>query len=198
MTGPRLYIDIDDVLAETTRALADTARTRFGKNIPFQKMTTFDLRISLQLQEDEYESFMLEVHKPEFLRALAPTVDAPDVLDAWKKSGARIELVTGRPPSSQQATIDWLEDHSIAYDSLEFIDKYRRYSGEPTKQLSDLSGRNYRFAIEDSASVAIYLAENTSSRVLLYDRPWNQSGPLEDGPIKRVHSWREILEKVQL
>ena len=198
MTEPRLYIDIDDVLAETTRALAKAARTRFGKDILFENMTTFDLRISLQLQEDEYESFMLEVHKPEFLKALAPTADAPDVLDAWKKSGARIELVTGRPPSSQQATIDWLEDQSMAYDSLEFIDKYRRYPGESTTQLSDLAGRNYRFAIEDSPSVATYLAENTSSRVLLYDRPWNQSGPSEDEPIKRVHNWREILEEIHL
>ena len=198
MSGPRLYIDIDDVLAETTRALAKNARTRFGKDISFENMTTFDLRISLQLQEDEYESFMLEVHTPEFLSALAPTADAPDVLDTWKQSGARIELVTGRPASSRQATIDWLEDHSIAYDSLEFIDKYRRYSEEPSAQLSDLAGRNYRFAIEDSASVAAYLAENTSSQVLLYDRPWNQSGALEPGPIQRVHSWREVLEKIRL
>ena len=198
MTGQRLYIDIDDVLAETTRSLARHARSHFGKDVSFEKMTTFDLRISLQLQEDEYESFMAEVHRPEFLRALPPAADAPEVLANWRSSGARIELVTGRPSSSQQSTIDWLEDHSMTYDSLEFIDKYGRYSENKTARLSELADRNYSFAIEDSASVATYLAENTSSRVLLYNRPWNQNEPLENQPIKRVHSWREIREEIRL
>ncbi len=198
MTGQRLYIDIDDVLAETTRSLARHARSHFGKDVSFEKMTTFDLRISLQLHEDEYPSFMDEVHRPDFLRALPPTADAPQVLAIWKASGARIDLITGRPSKSRQATIDWLEDHSIIYDSLEFIDKYGRYSEEPTARLSDLTDRHYKFAIEDSASVATYLAKNTRSRVLLYDRPWNQNTPLENGPIKRVRTWRDIREEIQL
>ncbi|MEE3327774.1 MAG: bifunctional metallophosphatase/5'-nucleotidase [Myxococcota bacterium] len=194
----KLYIDIDDVLAETTRTLAQTAHARFGKKIDFEEMLSFDLRSSLQLDQDEYETFMLEVHEPAFLRKLEPVENAMEILSRWDNAGARIELVTGRPPSSRQATLDWLADHSIPYHSLEFVDKYGRHKDDAVLQLADLDGRNYSVAIEDSLAVATHLAENTQSHVLLFDRPWNRDTNHDERSITRVFHWREISEHLPL
>ena len=40
MSGLRLYIDIDDVLAETTRALAWAAQDLLGKKVLFDDIVT--------------------------------------------------------------------------------------------------------------------------------------------------------------
>lgn len=191
----KLYIDIDDVLAETTRTLAETARIRFGKQVRFEDMLSFDLRRSLNLREEEYEIFMAEVHEPAFLKKLEPVENAREILVRWKASGAQIELVTGRPPRTRQATEEWLEDHSLPYHSLEFMDKYGRYEEVTATRLPDLIGRNYDLAIEDSPRVATYLAQNTHSLVLLFDRPWNRDTNLDDGSITRVLDWQEIGRK---
>jgi uncharacterized HAD superfamily protein len=192
MSGMKIYIDIDDVLAETTRTLAQAARDFFGKKVRFEDMSSFDLRVSLQLNADEYDSFMLAVHEPPFLKSLEPIENAIPTLREWDGSGVRIELITGRPPSSRQATVEWLEIHDIPYQSLEFVDKYGRQHDETMPKLSDLAGRHYDLAIEDSATVAAYLSENTRSRVLLFDRPWNRDMNLSGTSISRVSDWLEI------
>ena len=85
----KLYIDIDDVIVETTRTLAETARAHYGKNIDFEDMTSFDLQRSLELGPDEFEKFMSEVHEPTYLRELEPVENAKEALVRWHDSGAR-------------------------------------------------------------------------------------------------------------
>ena len=191
----KLYIDIDDVIVETTRTLAETARAHYGKNIDFENMTSFDLQRSLKLGPDEFEEFMSEVHEPAYLRELEPVENAKETLIRWHDSGARLELVTGRPPHTRESTTGWLEDHSIPYDRLEFVDKYGRHKKEGLPRLEDLAGRSYDLAIEDSSRVATYLAENTASRVLLFDRPWNRDTKTDHGSMTRVFGWKEIWQE---
>jgi uncharacterized HAD superfamily protein len=213
MGHPRIYVDIDDVLAETTRALASLARDEFGKKVRFEDMRVFDLSISLGLGEDEFARFMAAAHAPEFLANLEPVDGAQISLEAWSAAGAKISLITGRPPETLAATRDWLESRAIPHDRLEFIDKYGRYPGRSTTSLGDLRRRKYQLAIEDSSEMAEYLVGQCGWHVLLFDRPWNQSKPGHDSAeraehptgspslealgepgtkVQRVRDWREI------
>ena len=194
MSGLRLYIDIDDVLAETTRALAWAAQDLLGKKVLFDEMSSFDLRISLQLDAEEYESFMLAVHEPEFLMKLEPVENAIQTLEKRHAAGDRLELVTGRPPESRKPTEEWLAAHSVPHHSVEFMDKYDRYRDLDLPRLPDLAARHYDLAIEDSYKVAAYLAEQTGSQTLLFDRPWNRGMDLGGKSISRVFNWLEIAE----
>lgn len=194
----QLYVDIDDVLTETTRAANRVARERFGKKVLFEDMTVFDLRVSLGLADEEYGPFMETVHAPEFLTNLSPVRHAVTTLADWWAQGARIELVTGRPPASRATTLGWLADHSIFYHSLEFIDKYDRYPDQEALPLEALKGRSYDFAIEDSVSTAEYISRNTPGRVLLLDQPWNRNLEPGSAAIERVHDWQEIAARVWL
>jgi uncharacterized HAD superfamily protein len=193
---PHLYVDIDDVLAETTRALAELARSHFGKTVDFEAMHSFDLGVSLGLDHAELSLFMEAAHQPDFLRALAPIEGAQSALDAWHEAGAEIHVVTGRPPDSRPCTEAWLSAHGIRHHRLELVDKYGRYPGSRSVRKEHLIGRRYHFVIEDSADMARFLAEGTGAQVLLFDRPWNRgAGPLGAG-ITRVHSWTEIRRHV--
>lgn len=192
----QFYLDIDDVLAETTRAAHRVARERFGTKVLFEDMTVFDLRVSLELSAEQHRVFMQMVHEPQFLAKLSPLPGAVATLAEWCAGGAQIDLVTGRSPASRASTVSWLADHSISYHSLEFIDKYNRYADQDVLPLEALKGRHYDFAIEDSPSTAEYISRNTPSRVLLLDRPWNRAFEPGNTAVERVHDWQEILARV--
>ncbi len=68
----------------------------------------------------------------------------------------------------------------MPHSELFFVDKYSRFDDsawdghERVLQMSELHGDTYDLIIEDSLKTAAYLAETTTARVLLFDRPWNR------------------------
>ncbi|HIF98160.1 MAG TPA: bifunctional metallophosphatase/5'-nucleotidase [Myxococcales bacterium] len=192
MVQLNFYVDIDDVLSETTRALALLAQTRFGKAVTFENMRVFDLSVSLGLNAEELPAFMAAAHAPDFLLGLEPMPGAAEALTDWQSDGARISVVTGRPPESREATLRWLEERGIPFDDLEFVDKYRRFNDPSALTPGDLLTRDYDAVIEDADSMADYLVLHTDARVLLYDRPWNQDSIAEAHGAQRVRGWAEI------
>ncbi len=190
------YVDVDDVLAETTRALARLANARFGKAAVFEKMTVFDLSISLDLDADELPVFMTAAHEPNFLLGLEPIQGARDTLEAWSNRGIKISVVTGRPPECWEPTQQWLEMQGFPFDELEFVDKYARFNDPRAITPKDLVGRGYHAVIEDADSMADYLALHTEAQVLLFDRPWNRKSAAETNGAQRVHDWAEIRRSI--
>ena len=190
------YVDVDDVLAETTRALARLANARFGKTATFENMTVFDLSISLGLDADELPVFMAAAHEPDFLLGLEPIRGARETLEAWSNRGAKISVVTGRPPECWEPTQRWLELHGIPFDELEFVDKYARFNDPRATTPNDLLDRGYHAVIEDADTMADFLALHTNAQVLLFDRPWNRTSAAEGNGAQRVHDWAEIRRSV--
>lgn len=198
MNGPVFYIDIDDVLAETTRALAQLAREEFGKSVEFEAIFAFDLRRSLDLSETEYVRFMKAAHEEDFLMGIAPAENAAVTLNAWQRSGARLDLITGRPPKTQAVTAAWLRRQAIPHAKLELIDKYDRYPRSELLDRNALIQRAYDWVIEDSSDLAVFMAQETNAQILLFDRPWNRGLKTSSSAIQRVHSWEEIADCVGL
>jgi len=192
MTNPHIYLDVDDVLAETTRALAELARLRFGKRVAFDDMAHFDLRISLGLDAGEHGRFMQAAHEETFLTDLAPMSGAVETVSGWHRAGARISVVTGRPPTSRGATERWLARMDLPYHRLDHVDKYGRYATSAATRKEDLAHRDYAIVIEDSADMATFFVARTEAVVLLVDRPWNRASPVADPRIRRVYDWSDI------
>ena len=192
MTGKHLYLDIDDVLAETTRAMARLARDRFDKDVAFEEMAVFDLSVSLGLDEEEYPRFMDAVHAHDFLLELRAKEGAAQTVSRWHGAGAEISVVTGRPPETRPATTRWLARAGFSYHRLEFVDKYGRYGDRATLRPRDLVSVGYRLVVEDSAEMARFFVAETDAEVLLVDCPWNRSVDAEHPRIRRVHDWETI------
>ena len=196
MDAPRFYVDLDDVLADTTHALVELARTRFDRDVDFESMEVFDLSVSLGLDENDFPAFMNAAHEPGFLLGLGPIPGARDTLDHWRSGGIKIDVITGRPPASRAATLAWLGAQRIPFDTLEFVDKYARHGDPSATTPGDLCDRGLAVVVEDADETADFLALHTDALVLLYDRPWNRNSMAEAHGALRVRSWNDVRKIV--
>lgn len=204
-SAPRIYVDVDDVLSETTRALVCLAEQLFGRRIHFEDVLSFDLGRSFGLTPQEHGRLMEAAHRPELLESLDPVPGAAAALEGFAARGCRVAVVTGRPAWSNPSSLRWLERHRIRYSSFDSLDKYTRHGPDEASghslTLARLLELDLALAIEDSLEMAVLLAERSSARVALFDRPWNRDvreiPPATLARIARVRDWPELLAHVQ-
>lgn len=200
----RIYVDLDDVIAETTPRIVELLNHRFDRRLRFTDLHCFDLGQAFSLSEAERALALDAVHEPDFLRSLAPRPGALPLLERWRAAGFEIEIITGRPPRTFDVSAEWLRAHAVPHQSFACVDKYGRYPDEVgTLELDGLLAREFAVAIEDSPDMALQLAEGRGAaraRVLLMDRPWNRRMPGVASPardrIERVSDWREIATRI--
>jgi len=204
MNGAKqIYVDLDDVLAETGRVFLKVLESEFGKRVEWDQVHDYDLGISLGMDESRLTEFMHAVHRPEVLASVEPIPGSRAALASWVEQGYEIEVVTGRPKSTEAVSRKWLKNKRMPHHSLLHVDKYAweeellgTSAGVP---LARLAGNGYRLAVEDSAEVAIHLTEIVDAPVVVLDRPWNRrrldEHPNLDGRIVRCESWQEIFDR---
>ncbi len=201
MSAP-VYVDIDDVLCETARALSALSEREFGKRTAFEDIHAFDLTVSFGLDAVQTERLFEMFHDADILMDIAPVAGAADGVRAWHEAGNSIHIVTGRPPSTHAASEAWLARHDVPYERLTFVDKYNRnhahVPGVDILTLDELRECEFCMAIDDSPDAIRFLVEQTSVPIVIFDRPWNASlGTLgDDARILRCESWQHVLEEV--
>ncbi|HEY1234659.1 MAG TPA: hypothetical protein VGH22_14875, partial [Candidatus Binatia bacterium] len=131
-----IYVDLDDVLCEAARHFLLVVEREFGKRIDYHQLTTFDVGHACRLSPEEREELYRIVHRPEELLQMAPIPQALEALRTWEEAGFEIGIVTGRPPESYDASLEWLGKHKISYRSLIVVDKYARFATENTIAIS--------------------------------------------------------------
>ncbi len=197
-----VYVDFDDVLCETARALAALSKREFGKSIAFEDIFTFDLNVAFDLNEKESERLFESFHDADILMDIEPVPGAIEGIQSWHAAGATIHIVTGRPPSTHAASQAWLALHDVPYERLTFVDKYNRghthIAGVDILTRDELRECSFCMAIDDSPTAIHFLAEHTAIPIIIFDRPWNVSlGTLGDASrILRCETWSSVLEQV--
>jgi uncharacterized HAD superfamily protein len=189
----RIYVDLDDVISRTTDTYSAIIEQEFGRQIRFEDLTCFDLKVSFQLTDREYRYFFDRIHQPDMLMGFDPVPGAGKMLARWIDAGHRVDIVTGRPPSARDVSLAWLDRQKIAYTEFIMVDKYNRTGDDHPGVISRtrLMACQYDLAVEDSLDTALFLAAHMDVPVLLYDRPWN-AGPADHPDIVRVASWKDI------
>ncbi|MCA1784640.1 MAG: bifunctional metallophosphatase/5'-nucleotidase [Desulfotignum sp.] len=189
----RIYVDLDDVISRTTDTYSAVIEQEFGRQVRFEDLTCFDLKVSFKLTDSEYHHFFDRIHQPDILMNFDPVFGAKEMLARWIDAGHRVDIVTGRPPSAREVSLAWLDRQRIAFTDFVMVDKYNRSGDDQSGVISrtQLMACQYDLAVEDSLDTARFLAEHMKAQVLLYDRPWNAL-PAEHPGIIRVASWQEI------
>jgi uncharacterized HAD superfamily protein len=189
----QIYVDLDDVVSRTTDTYSAIIEQEFGRQVRFEDLTCFDLKVSFKLTNREYRYFFDRIHQPDVLMGFEPVSGAREELARWVDAGHRVDIVTGRPPSARKASLAWLDRQKIAYTDFIMVDKYNRSGGDHPGVISktQLMDCQYDLAVEDSLDTALFLAEHMDVPVLLYDRPWN-ARPAPHPKIIRVASWQDI------
>lgn len=194
-TQKTIYVDMDDVLCETAQSFVTLIGREFGKHVSYEQITDFDVERACDLNPEERARLFELVHQPKELLNMAPVEGAVDVLKQWVQAGFEVAIVTGRPPTTSQASLEWLVRQEIPYHSFTVVDKYGRFETENTGgiRLAELAKRRFAWAVEDSPKMARYLAGEMKIPVALLDRPWNR-GDCEHPNISRFGDWRMIGE----
>lgn len=192
-----IYVDVDDVLADATASLIVLARDLFGREVDYESCHSFDLGESFGLTPAQRDALLDAAHEDVAVESMRPVEGAAEILLAWQETGHEVHIVTGRPPSTLPATRRWLASMQMPHSSIASVDKYGRQAHlEEAVPLRALAERRFEVAIEDSLSMAGFLAEETGARVLLLDRPWNRDlSRIPAGTrrkVQRVVSWAEI------
>lgn len=205
----RVYLDFDDVISETFRALAVFAKTEFGREPVPGKQIHFDLRESLGIPEEEYRTFMERFHA-EALEDIPEIPGASAAMRSWLRDGvAEPVVVTGRPLSAHGVSVAWLGARGLPGVQVLHVDKYHRFSaGEKgVVRFSDLPGMGFALAVDDAPAALDALAQADFCRVAAFDRPWNRAwppsrwagpvSPPRHGPPLRFTSWTELDAEVR-
>lgn len=193
MTFQTVYVDMDDVLCETAQHFLTILAREFGKQFSFEQLTDFDVGQACALTLQEREGLYRIVHHAEELLSIAPIEGAVDVLGHWAEAGYEIAIVTGRPPDTYGPSIEWLKRYRVPYDSFLMVDKYGRFAADGTRciSLEALTKHRFSWAVEDSPTMAMYLASEMKIPVALFDRPWNRHC-LEHEVVDRYSHWNDI------
>jgi len=194
-----VYIDFDDVLCESARTLAELAGVRYGKTVLFEEIHSFDLGRSFGLDPHEQEDMIGLFHDEEVLASIPPISSAVAGMQAWAAAGCRLEIVTGRPPSTQAVSRAWLEQYHVPFDGITFVDKYQRGHGpvEGVRQctLADVAAGHYALVVDDSPDMILYLSQASRLPLVLFDRPWNRHIDVAGlrGGVARHADWTVLL-----
>jgi len=204
VSGRRIYVDIDDVLARTIENLIDLLEETHARRIEIEDVRHFNLERSFGLTEAEHRALMERAHSDVVIESIAPMPGAPEVLSGWEDAGHRITLITGRPPTTNAASRRWLDRHEIPHASLHHLDKWNRpswnHSGLPALRFDEIPALELDFAVEDSLDTAVRLVEEFGIPVALMDRPWNRDldgvSPEAREGLVRCADWQAVEEVV--
>ena len=194
------YIDFDDCLCETGRALAQLAGEMFGTHVPYEEMRCFNLQEAFDLTAEAYGKLLLRGHEPEVLLSYEETPGASAVIREWIRSGQNVSIITGRPSSSYEPSRAWLDTHGLQEARLYCLDKYGREKGAKNCDFrlepDDFYRMKFDFAIEDSPLAFRFFQPLPRLQVLVFDRPWNREVPLPNQNYRRCRDWESIRKTV--
>ena len=197
----RVYVDFDDVLCETAQGLAVLALEMFGRQVPFEKIHAFDLRVAFDLHLEQYLALMERAHEPDFLRALPVMPGCVACLQQWQGEGHEVVVVTGRPSFTHRVSRDWLERHGLLSLPVLYVDKYNRrhpvpVDAPPFLSLPELLQQHFDVVIDDSPVVLDVLQARAAGHTIVFDRPWNWTYGCAGGRTTRCCGWQEVAARV--
>jgi len=197
----RIYVDFDDVLCETARALSVLAKGMFGRDVPYENIEFFNLQKAFSLTDDEIDRLMGRAHEPDFLETLEPTPGAVEGLRALGRSGHEVTIVTGRQSTCHAGTQAWLRRHGLDHLEVIYVDKYGRASGQPAADVPPMldweafNTLHFDVAIDDSPTALSGIGHRKNCRIFIFQRPWNAAYQGTEG-MHRVTSWPELVSIV--
>ncbi|MBQ1292018.1 MAG: 2-dehydropantoate 2-reductase [Lachnospiraceae bacterium] len=196
-----IYIDFDDCLCETARHFCVLVKELFGKTVPYEEVSFFNLQKSFSLTDEQYEHMMIEGHRPEVLLSFEETPGASETVLDWIEGGHDVSIITGRPAGAYEASREWLDRHGLEQVRLYCLNKYGRdnfiKNSAFNLELEDYYRMHFDYAVEDSPLAFKYFDHLPGLQVMVYDRPWNHDCELPGENYRRCPDWETIRKLVR-
>ncbi len=196
----RIYVDYDDCLCETARSFSELAVEMFDKHVPYEKIRYFELNKSFDLDDEQYERFLLKGHEPEVLLSYEETPGASETINELISQGHEVSIITGRPYSTYEPSRLWLDEHGLKDVKLYCLNKYARdgiiYKSDFSLELEDYYKMKFDFAVEDSPKAFRFFDHLPELKVLVFDRPWNRECVFPGPNYTRCSGWESIRRQI--
>jgi len=189
----KIGIDIDEVLAEFVRGYLEKYKEKYGKEINFEDIFSYNLweplgiskQESIELADSYYDS-------PEF-NNIDLVEGAFEIIKKLNKEH-KLFFITSRPLKIKDKTNLFLNKYfsDINFElvfSNDFFGSQRKSKSEICRELG------IGLLIEDNKSYSLDCAKK-GIKVFLFDKPWNKN--FEHENVERVYSWNEILERLKV
>ena len=170
-----IFIDMDDVLADTYGKHIEPYNQAYSKNLTKDEFNGG--QVWQNVPEEHQESIHRHVHEPGFFRSLEPITDSIEIVEALsKKHEVYIASAAMQFPNSLLEKSEWLDEF------MPFIDwQHRILCGHKFILRGDL-------LIDDRA----YNLEKFKGDTLLFTSPHN----IHVNGYDRVHSWQEVADRL--
>jgi phosphoglycolate phosphatase-like HAD superfamily hydrolase len=178
-----LIIDLDDTLAEATRAILHNVNSRLPTPIEWHELTRSHREANDGPYFEAVQAFLAE---PERLLQYEPCEGAREALTDLAAVGYELHLVSARKEPLHEITVEWVRRNRLA----EF---FRAIHGRPGAE------RGFEFklrvagelqpvaAFDDTLEIAEALG-GTGISVYLIDKPWNVASHLPRR-VRRIESF---------
>ena len=189
-----IAVDLDEVLAETLRALLKHKKNRINwKRITWNEFSSYNLWEIEKLGISKKKSigiFLRFLIGAGIWNKIEPVVGAKTKLKEFEKKWYKFHVVTARHFLLRFATwIRLYRNYKHIFDSVEFASFFTRFSTKKSEICKKLWAD---IIIEDNLENAIECA-NEGIKVYLIDKPWNQAYDKKKHKwIIKVNSWSEI------
>jgi hypothetical protein len=172
----------------------------FGKTVPYEEVSFFNLQKSFSLTEEQYEQMMIEGHRPEVLLSYKETPGASETLNRWIDKGWNVSIITGRPYSAYEPSRLWLDQHGLERVRMYCFNKYGRDSflknSAFSLEIEDYKKMKFDYAVEDSPSAFRFFDHMPELKVMVFDRPWNREAEFPNTNYIRCADWKMIEKMV--
>jgi hypothetical protein len=101
----RIAIDIDSTLHHYWGELADSAKRRFGVDLPYEHQHTWKIS---RLRDEQLRACIADTHSDEAIARAEPYPHAVEIVNAWHEAGHWIHVTSHRPEACLAATGEWL------------------------------------------------------------------------------------------
>ena len=196
-----IYVDFDDCLCETARHFSGLVKEMFNLDIPYEQIHYFNLQKSFDLTDQQYDEMMIKAHQPEILLSYDETPGASKTINSWLAKGHDVKIITGRPVSAYDASREWLNQHGLEKVDLYCLNKYGRDNfikgSSFNLELEDYYKMHFDMAVEDSPSAFKFFDHLPDLKVMVFDRPWNQTCTFPNSNYKRCTGWEMINAQLE-
>ncbi|MDX6640079.1 MAG: uncharacterized protein QOF12_1090 [Solirubrobacteraceae bacterium] len=177
----RIAIDIDSTLHHYWDRLSDSARRRFGVELPYDEQLTWGIT---RLKPQQLQVCIDDTHSEAEILASEPYPGAVEVVNAWHAAGHFIHVTSHRAEGCQAATSRWLEQIGLQVDDLHCsYDKVARCVALEIDVLIDDSPVNIQRALE------------AGIRPATIRHPWNDE-LCDTEDVICASSWPQLAERL--
>lgn len=179
-------LDLDSVIGNTEDVINEYIEKHFGVVMSELDEYEYELERTPLLTKSQADQLINKIYDGFLLALMKPFDGAGNAVRLLRRVGLKAYIITSRPPHLASATIKWLDDYEIEYDSLFFTKSLEKHA--LVKEF------DIQAFVEDRSDILDSIKNNCGPLKLgmyLVTCPWNKR--YEDQAVTRVSGLNEAV-----